>query len=300
MRRIILVSPPKLANVTVQTGVVTSGVDMLETQCGEEGSGLFNWMLSFDMTAKTVTTGGAPQCDTTGQPPCDPFTTGYCFVHKLVDGIHVGPVTAPITQAADGTWGTTRGDIPLLNIPIYFGSPPSIILLPISNGAITGAKISTDSNCIGSVNIDALATDCSDNYQNCSKWKTDASLSGYITLKAANTVQISLLSETLCTLLSGDSTGTPTPGTGYHTCATDANGNVTVAKGDYCSTTSSAGGCADSFWLSAAFAASAANMNDGTGVPDCTSDLGDAGGAVDAGGGAVDAGGGVADAASSD
>ena len=114
---------------------------MLEPQCGEEGTGLFNWLLSFNTTANTVTTGGAPQCDTTGSPACDPFTTGYCFVNKNVNGIQVGPVTAPITKGSDGTYSTTAGSIPTLNIPIYFAEgsgPPTIILLPISNGALSG------------------------------------------------------------------------------------------------------------------------------------------------------------------
>ncbi len=274
MRRIILVAPTALANGTVQNLVVNTGVDMAEPQCGNPttGTGDFNWLLSVDTTAKMLTTGGAPPCDTTNSPSCDPFNTGYCFVNKNVNGIQVGPVTAAITKAADGTWFTTPGEIPTLNIPIYFGTPITIIVLPISNGAITGMKISADGNCIGSVNTKASGADCSDDYTQCSKWLTDGSLSGYITLKAADTVQVSLLNETLCSLLTGDKGGTPVKsatGSSIATCTKDANGNPT-AKGNYCSTTNSAGGCNDSDWIAATFAASAVKINDGTGVADCT------------------------------
>jgi hypothetical protein len=274
MRRIILVAPSALANGTVQNLVVNTGVDMDEPQCGNPstGTGDFNWLLSVDLAGNMLTTGGAPPCDTPDSPSCDPFTTGYCFVNKNVEGIQVGPVKAAISKAADGTYFTTPGAIPTLNIPIYFGTPTSIILLPISNGAITGMKISTDGNCIGSVNPNAAAADCSDDYTQCSKWLTDGSLSGYITLKAADTVQVSLLSETLCSLLTGDKGGTPVKsptGSSIATCTKDANGNPT-AKGNFCSTTNSAGGCDDSDWIAATFAASAVKINDGTGVADCS------------------------------
>ena len=49
-------------------------------------------------------------------------------------------------------------------------------MLPISGGAITGVKLSDGGNCIGKFNPLALNNDCSDNYQNCSKWLTDGSL----------------------------------------------------------------------------------------------------------------------------
>jgi hypothetical protein len=67
------------------------------------------------------------------------------------------------------------------------------------------------------------------------------------------------LGKTLCVLLTQGSSPN---------CPTDTQGNVT-AKGDFCSTTDSPGGCADSFWLAATFSASAAIINDGTGNPDC-------------------------------
>jgi hypothetical protein len=320
MRRIILAAPPALASTTVQNLVVNGGVDMNEPQCGNPptGTGEFSWLISLDTTNNKLKTGGAPPCDignspsVTGTPSCDPFTSGYCFVNKTVGTTLIQPVTVPVSQASDGTYFTNPADIPILNIPIYFGSgtaaapssiPPSIIILPISNGAVTGMKVSTDGNCVGSVNTLASAGDCTDTYVGCSKWLTAGSLTGYITLKAANSVQISLLNRTLCALLTSDESGTPLPN-GEATCAVDANGNPT-APGDYCSTTNSPGGCKDSFWLAATFAASAVTINSGTGVPDCLGGSEDAGGG-DAGAsdsGAADTGagdGGAADTGAAD
>jgi hypothetical protein len=51
-------------------------------------------------------------------------------------------------------------------------------------------------------------------------------------------------------------------------CSKDASGKIT-AMGDYCSQSNSAGGCADSFWLAATIAASAAKINDGSHDPAC-------------------------------
>jgi hypothetical protein len=39
--------------------------------------------------------------------------------------------------------------------------------------------------------------------------------------------------------------------------------------GNYCSSPPGPGGCDDSFWLAATFAASAVNINSGTGMPGC-------------------------------
>ena len=271
MRRLIVVAPPALASSAVQTLVVNGGVDMNEKQCGETQTGDFSWLLSLDTAGNMLTTGGAPPCDLTNTPSCDPFNNGYCFVNKNVNGIQIGPIKSPVTKAADGTYSTAI--IPSLNIPIYFGTPTTIITLPISNGSMTGIKISPDGNCIGSVNTKAIQPDCTDSYTNCSKWLTDASMTGFITLAQADKVHVSLLNETLCVLLSSEKNPVVAPGTGFKSCVVDANGNPTE-KGNYCSSPAGAGGCADSYWLAATFAASAVKINDGTGVADCTGGTG--------------------------
>jgi hypothetical protein len=297
MRRIILVAPPNLTTEAAQNTVVNSGVDINEPQCGAPAGGAetgdFSWILSMDTTAMTVTTGGAPPCDisnptkVTPFPSCNPFTTGYCFVHKTLGSLPIGPITAPMTKAGDGTYGAAIGTI---NIPIYFNG--GIIVLPINGGEMNGVKLSTDGNCIGSFNPQALQADCSNDYTACSLWKTDGSITGYITLEQADSVTVSLLNATLCAFL----TGTPPKTQGaLAVCPRDGSGNITAA-GDYCSTTKSAaadgGTCHDAFWLAATFTASAVKINDGAGVPDCLGtideDAGGTPGGNDAGDAAAD------------
>ena len=89
-------------------------------------------------------------------------------------------------------------------------------------------------------------------------WTTAASLGGYITLTEANTVPVPQLSESLCVLLTGASS-VDTSNPNEKTCKKDAGGNI-IAKGDFCSTTQAPGGCQDSFWFAATFAASAAKI----------------------------------------
>jgi hypothetical protein len=281
MRRLIISAPPALANPAVQNNIVTIGTDLNEPQCGEVRTGDFSWLLSFDMTNGTLTTGGAPPCDLTNTPDsggdapsCNPFTTGYCFVHKMVGSIPVAPATVPIAKQCDGTYATAAQAIHTLNIPIYMNG--SIIVLPISGGTLAGVTISNDGNCIGKLNVDALNADCSDNYENCSKWLTAGSLGGFITLETADQVDVPLTNSTLCAQLTATQAST---GAGITKCPRDANGNIT-AKGDFCSTTTppAPGGCRDAFWLASTFAASAVLIDPtGTGQPDCQ-------GSVDAGG----------------
>src|SRR5262249_37300442 len=98
--------------------------------------------------------------------------------------------------------------------------------------------------------------------------RTAGSIGGYITVEQADKVNVPAVGESLCVLLTGltrDSNGK---------CPRDQSGNVAYQQGighmpDYCSTTNSPGGCADSFWLSATFAASAVTIDDAPSVPEC-------------------------------
>ena len=109
-----------------------------------------------------------------------------------------------------------------------------------------------------------------------------------MTLEDADKVPLTVLPETLCVLLSSATGGGKSDAGG---CARDGQGNI-IAKGDFCSTTNQAGGCADSFWLAATFAAAAVTINDGSNDPTCQGS-GDAGtdSGSDAGSDASDASG---------
>ena len=250
IRRLNVVAPPSLAAPLIQNVVVTKNID-LKAACGDTGNGAFNWLLRVDRTANTLTTGGAP-------PSADPFTDGYCFFRGRAGGIDVAPTVGAITFT-----GNTFAAAPVdkLNIPIFInGDVNNVVVLPISYGTIKDVTISTDGNCIGSFNAGSLGADCSES--GCTKWTAGGTLAGYITLEEADGVDVADLSESLCVLITKSEKGADKK------CLRDASGKI-KASGDYCSTTRSAGGCADSYWMSATFAASATKITDGTGRAGC-------------------------------
>jgi hypothetical protein len=269
MRRLILVAPTNLATATVQNALVTNGVDLNEPQCGELGTGTFNWLLHLDPTAGTVTTGGAPPCDlpnptaTTPVPSCDPFTTGYCFLTSPIGPFLAQPVTAPLAKDAAGVYSATLGT---LDLPVSFDG--DAFVWPIRGAAFEGIRVTDSGNCIGSFNPNALDAQCDDSYESCSKWLTGGAVSGYITLEDADQVPVALLSKTLCAILTGQSGVSPPDGGSLASCARDSSGKI-LAKGDYCATTGAPGGCADAYWFAATFAASAAPIHGANGGLGC-------------------------------
>jgi hypothetical protein len=257
MRRLNVAAPAALAEAFVQNTVVTTNIDLAGTLaapvCGDEGQGAFNWLLEIDKTGNTLKTGGAI--------PADPFTDGYCFYNHVTPtgNINVTPSTIPITF--DST-GNTFDSSPIakLEVPIFLnGDKDSVIVLPLTNVVMKAITLSDTNNCIGSFNIQALDNTCAviDDSQ-CSKWKTAGSLGGFITLAEADNVNIDVLNESLCVLVTQTTKGPDSK------CQPDA-----LTKGDYCSTTNSATGCTDSVWLAATFAAAAVKINDGSSTPEC-------------------------------
>jgi hypothetical protein len=260
MRRLTVITPSALEQPFIQDAVVDDGINLGIPACGEPGTGAFSWLLRIDSVANTFETGGAPPL---ANPLTDAFTSGsgYCWARtSIAQGagtIDVEPVTGPLTKAADGTYQTTN-QIPLINIPIFVhGMASDVVVLPIRQALVTGISVTDNGNCIGSFNYPALDSMCVDNRSNCSRWHTAGALGGYITLKESDSVNVQDLGKSLCVLLTG---GTSLASDGVH-CLADASGNI-VAKGDFCSTTDSAGGCQDSYWLSATFAASAIKIDD--------------------------------------
>lgn len=275
MRKLLVTAPPALAFIPphtfVQNTVIDTGIN-LDNQCGEPGTGTFNWLIQFDTVNKKVTTGCAP-------PSTDPFGVGYCFVNAMIEGLNVGPVTVDVSQNADGSW--TSSVIPKIYIPIFVASgtmgasnAPSVIVLPISKAAVHNVTLGSNNNCIGSYNSDAVTptgpngTMCVDTSNTtCVRWTTAGSLGGYITLDEANGVDVPQLGESLCLLLDANAT-VDSSNPSEKKCAVGSNGHV-MATGDFCSTTDAKGGCADSFWLSATFAASAAKISSTPNEPAC-------------------------------
>ena len=276
IRRLKIASPAALAGEFIQNNVVTLNIDLEEKSCGEPGKGLFTWLMQVDRKNNTLVTGGSP-------PSTDAVGTGFCFARFDLGTNHVEPITTKIEFKGD-TFNSTQPQ--KVKIPIFTDTTLNgVIILPITDVQVADVTLSEDGNCIGKLNPDALDSVCADG-PDCSKWKTAGALGGYITLEEADAVQIALLSKSLCAFFSGDAAK----------CARDAQGKIAY-QGDFCSTTKTAGGCADSMWLAATFAASAIKIYDGKGkLPACSGESSQPDAGKDSGADAADA----ADAADGD
>ncbi len=281
LRRLFVTAPSALTQPVIQSQIVASGINLNAPECAEvNGKGAFNWLLRVDKNAKTLQTGGAPASS-------DPFTKGFCFFQQNVNGLLVGPVTAKVDFASDTQFSSQPFD--QLNVPIFVDPTnlASVVVLPLKKAVVKDVTLSANGNCIGSFNQNAVAgSSCSDeDPDKCSHWLTAGVIGGFITLEDADAVKVDLLHESLCVLLTKS---TPDPKTGG---CTRTAGKLDY-KGDFCSTTQTAGGCQDAFWLSATFAASAVKINDGAGIvgcgvtpmPDAGADSGSDSGAKDAAG----------------
>jgi hypothetical protein len=257
-----------------QNLAVTEGITLNAPMCGYQDKsadpfvGGFNWLIRLDSSKHQVTTGGA-------LPVPDPYDAGYSFLNgKYGDS---GILVAPVCLDAGLADAKTPGEITfssepatgILNIPIFLSDtdPPSApTILPIRGAQFYDVTISPDNegqpDCIGDINQawyaqSAPSAGCADNgLDTCPKWYTGGAIAGYITLADAQNIDVVLLGSTLCSVLvHGILQGT--------TCTPSD-----MTKGDYCSTTQTAGGCGDSFWLAATFAANAVSIADG-GSPSC-------------------------------
>ncbi len=271
MRLLNLTAPPSISNFAVQSLIVTSAVDLPASpdaggaSCGENGTGLFSWLLTVDKSTGTVVTGGAP-------PTKDPFDTGYCFTNGTIGGIAVAPIKLQATFTGN-TFDTAA--VPgTVYVPVFQPSNGGVIMLPVSEAAFHDVTISDDGNCIGSLNQYASYPQGGDGgvcinpmaigTYSCSRWHSAGTLAGYITLKNADAVQVPVMEKSLCVLLVGEAASN---GASPAKCTEAA-----FTQGDYSSSTHEAcsgGSTCDSFWLSGQFAASAVKITDGPGISLC-------------------------------
>jgi hypothetical protein len=272
MAQLSITRPPVLIS-DIFYSIIGDGVNINLPTCNVSGKGTFSWLLQFDTTQGTLTTGGA-------KPKADP-TQGFCFEQDPAHGIGPTQVDAPI--AADGSFQAAAIDF--LSIPIYLDlTATSYVQLPLHDVHIDGT-VSPDHNCIGSFNANGL-----DPVNNCKPdldlgieyFLNGATLKGYILLEDADSVVVLALNQSLCVLLSGDP-ATYGDGGDPMRCKRTA-GNKIALLGDWCSTTNAAGGCQDSMRMEAGIAASSVRLSE-----PCAQ--GGAGGAGGAGGGTGGAGG---------
>jgi len=242
IRDLHVVAPPTLAGVLIADEILDSAIDLDAAQCGETGNGTFNWLLTVDEQTASLTTGAAPV-------PSDAFGVGYCFYEKpAIDGFSVTPEKTALTVSGSTF---TSAPIPSLNLPIFGGTGgAAAYLFPLSNVVFQDVALSAGGDCIGSFNPDALDVSCNYNPGACSKWNTGGVVGGFIKLCDADQSLIPEIGESLCVFLTGS--------------AADSTGHCypeSLSLGDYCSTTLTAGGCQDSLWFAATFAASAVKVD---------------------------------------
>jgi hypothetical protein len=257
MTELDLTAPAALTTGSVAT-TVGGGVAPNNAACNENGTGTFTWLLQFDTSAMTLTTGGA-------RPVADP-TKGYSFDDEMISqgtsSILVQPAVFSVTPDSTGHFSVATGQD--LNVPIFLDATgSSVLVLPLHQAEIQMGTLSNDNNCIGSYNASTLSPT-----NNCqpsppqTAFTDGAALRGYISLEQADTVTITLLQQSLCAFLTGNATmyGTSTGSTTV--CKRDAGGHI-VFQGDWCAATNMAAtaSCADSVQFAGKFAAASVLIN---------------------------------------
>jgi len=252
MTQLSLSHPAALASgVVAQT--IANAVTPSLMSCDLDGAGTFSWLIQFDTTAGTITTGGA-------KPVADP-TMGYSFDMDMISGFSVAPAVMT-AQIASGSFSVASGTP--LAMPIFLDAAgSSSIVLPIQHARLSMGTLSSSQNCIGSYNASGLspANSCQPS-DTTPAFINGGKVDGFITLADADKVTLSQLGATLCVILSGDP-GTYGDGASpVAHCKTDSGGKI-VFQGDWCSTTNAAaaGGCADAVQLSGDFAAGSIQIN---------------------------------------
>ena len=241
-----ITKPDALATLFIQD-LIRDGVLLDKPLCFLDGMGTFTWLLEFDKAAGQMRTGGAP--------PSTP-EEGYCFLQGELDGQSVNPIVVDVTIDGSGAFEFNEGADVV--VPIYRDTTgTSYVLLPLRQARIFDATISDDYNCIGKHNLEGLKPEVDDCFssQSVPPFISGGKLDGYITLEEADTVVVDELGATLCTILAGGNDGADPA-----KCVRDGTGAITF-KGDWCSTTNTAGGCQDAVALGAEFAASAVKIN---------------------------------------
>lgn len=236
-----MVAPATLAAPFMQDAIITKKVTSNRPQCFQNGDGQLNLLLEIKASSQTLTMGASP--------PQALFPQA-CYAHFIDAGLTVKSETLPAPLATDGTFSAS---LPVFVLPIYLGAAlDNTMLWPLRQVRVAGT-LSADHECIGSYRGGALqpASGCLPN-QGELAWVNGGTLEANIVVAEADQTMINDLGYSLCVLLSGDVKAWRGPD-GH--CASAKGG--ALPQGDWCSTTDSAGGCANAWHFRAQFAASA-------------------------------------------
>ncbi len=260
-------SPLALASPFVQDAIITKKSTLLEPSCNLDGSGQFNLLMELDTANNTMKVGGGVP-----QALIGPISDGTCFANfkDTASGLDVAPVQAATTVNADGA---LEAKFPFFVMPIYLedkADQDSYVLVPLHEMTFT-AKLSKDKGCVGRFAPERLdqGLGCQPNESEFA-WDPGGRYEGYITVDEADNVFVVSLGQTLCVVLTGDPSKWKGPSPDS-SCVTSKGFTETggMPKGDWCSTTNSAGGCQDSWRLVIDVAAQAIKINGdfGAGCP---------------------------------
>jgi hypothetical protein len=235
-------APPALSQGIVALSLA-GAVALPNPACGLSGGGTFSWLLRFDLSAGTLTTGGA-------KPASDP-EAGYSFVDEVLGGTPISPVALDLQLAADGSFSTPGGAY--LRMPVFLDNSASqYVILPFHDLRVSG-KLSAAHDCIGSVG--GLPPDGMCEGEAPTYYVPGGSFQGLISLEDADAIPVMALNATLCVLFANN-TGVPGPNK-YKVCPRDANGKIAF-QGDGCTTGS---GCGDAVTYHADFVASSVEIH---------------------------------------
>lgn len=263
-------SPAVLTQPFMQTTIITEGITPTrpDASCRQQGTNRFNILLDFNFETMEIKVGSAiPQSllgHTVGEGTC---WANYEGTDTADLKSKITPVSTTFTvNESTGEFEAVfeKGEDRIMNVPIYVAdTEDDFALLPLRELVVTGT-LTAGNSCVGKfVHEDLTAPTCAAGTSGF-RWENAGKYVGYVTVEDADTVDVSSLGFSLCTLLSGNSVKWDNNADGIGRCVNSAgykaNSNK-LPEGNWCSVSNSAdaskcGGVLDSWQLKTEFAAS--------------------------------------------